>query len=89
MLAARFSGPLSWVMPALAGVFRLDYLTFVRYNTLGVVLGIGQFILLGYFFGTHLASILNWLDRFGLMILGLIVGLSFIAWRYLRSSQLN
>ena len=89
VLAARFSGPLSWVMPALAGVFRLDYLTFVRYNTLGVVLGIGQFILLGYFFGTHLASILNWLDRFGLMILGLIVGLSFIAWRYLRSSQLN
>jgi membrane-associated protein len=59
VLAARFSGPLSWVMPALAGVFRLHYITFLRFNSLGVVLGIGQFILLGYFFGTHLESILN------------------------------
>ena len=89
VLAARFSGPLSWVMPALAGVFRLHYITFLRFNSLGVVLGIGQFILLGYFFGTHLESILNWLDRFGLLILVLVVGLSLIAWRFIRIFQTN
>jgi membrane-associated protein len=76
-------------MPALAGVFRLHYITFLRFNSLGVVLGIGQFILLGYFFGTHLESILNWLDRFGLLILVLVVGLSLIAWRFIRIFQTN
>jgi len=89
VLAARFSGPLSWVTPALAGVFRLDYPTFLRFNTLGVVLGIGQFILLGYFFGNHLESLLAWLDRYGLLILALILGLSLFAWRYFRTSQAN
>jgi membrane-associated protein len=89
VLAARFSGPLSWVMPALAGVFRLHYSTFLRFNTLGVVLGIGQFILLGYFFGAHLETILDWLDRFGLLSFILIIGLSLIAWRVVRTSQAN
>jgi membrane-associated protein len=87
VLAARFSGPLSWVTPALAGVFRLDYPLFLRFNTLGVVLGIGQFILLGYFFGSNLESLLAWLDRFGLLILVMIIGLSFVGWRFFRTSK--
>jgi len=60
VFTARLSGPLSWVMPAMAGAFRLNYATFLRFNTLGVIIGIGQFIVLGYFFGGQLETILAW-----------------------------
>ena len=69
VFAARLSGPLSWVMPAMAGVFRLDYATFLRYNTVGIMIGIGQFIVAGYFFGEYLSLIFEWADRFGSTIL--------------------
>ena len=65
VFAARLSGPLSWVMPAMAGVFHLDYVTFLQYNTLGIMIGIGQFIVVGYFFGEYLPLILELVDRFG------------------------
>ncbi|MET0067686.1 MAG: DedA family protein [Candidatus Thiodiazotropha sp.] len=83
VFAARFSGPLSWVMPALAGVFRLDYRTFARFNALGVALGIGQFILVGYFFGVYMPQILDMLGRYaGWGVFGLVclVGLLWV-WR--------
>lgn len=75
VFAARLSGPLSWVMPAMAGAFRLDYATFLRFNTLGIVVGIGQFIAVGYFFGEYLPSILYFADRFGSTILASLVTL--------------
>jgi membrane-associated protein len=68
IFAARLSGPLSWVMPTMAGVFRLDYATFLGFNTLGIVIGIGQFIVVGYFFGQYLPSILAFADRFSPII---------------------
>lgn len=88
VLIARLSGPLSWVMPAMAGTFRLDYATFLRFNTLGVIVGIGQFILLGYFFGSHMDAILGWLDRFGLLVAaGVFCGVTFMAWRHLDAAR--
>jgi len=54
---ARLAGPLSWVTPALAGAFELDYRTFLAFNTPGVLLGIGAFVLIGYGFGTHLGAL--------------------------------
>jgi membrane-associated protein len=85
---ARLSGPLSWVMPAMAGTFRLNYATFLRFNTLGVILGISQFIVLGYFFGNHLAEILGWLDRYGIIIAaGVFTIATAVAWRYLSASR--
>ncbi len=92
VLAARLSGPLSWVMPAMAGIFHLNYGTFLRFNTLGVILGISQFILLGYFFGSHLTAVLNWLDRFGPMVFVACLGLALLGWFSLsvwRASRLS
>jgi membrane-associated protein len=80
---ARFSGPFSWVVPALAGAFRLNYTTFLRFNTLGVVLGISQFILLGYFFGRHLETILGWLDRYVVVLTITFFLLVLSGWRLL------
>lgn len=85
VFAARLSGPLSWVMPAMAGMFRLNYATFIRFNTLGILIGIGQFIVVGYFFGAYLPSILEYADRFGTTILAflsaLIAAWSWYWWR--------
>ena len=75
VLVARLSGPLSWVMPAMAGVFRLNYGTFLRFNTIGIVIGIGQFMIVGYFFGEYLPLILEWADRFGPAILAFVSAL--------------
>lgn len=82
VFTARLSGPLSWVTPAMAGMFRLNYLTFLRFNTPAVIIGISEFVLAGYFFGNHLDTIRAWLDDSALalalaaaclIVLGLIV----------------
>ena len=64
VFTARLSGPLSWITPALAGIFRLNYLTFLRFNTPAVLIGIGEFVIAGYYFGKHLDAARAWLvDR--------------------------
>lgn len=65
---ARLSGPLSWITPAMAGVFKLNYRVFLRFNTPAVVIGISEFIILGYFFGNYIHIIVDWLHRYGLAI---------------------
>jgi len=70
---ARLCGPFSWFVPALAGVFRLRYQSFLLFNTLGVIIGIGEFLVLGYFFGNNLDSIAIWLTRFGYIPLIMIL----------------
>lgn len=72
---ARLSGPLSWITPALAGIFRLNYGTFVRFNTPAVIIGIGQFILLGYFFGSYIRPITAWLHHYGFAVVFVVLGL--------------
>lgn len=85
VFTARLSGPLSWITPALAGIFRLNYLTFLRFNTPAVIIGISEFIVIGYFFGNHINTILAWLQNYapavGLAVAGLIA-LLFIIRRY-------
>jgi membrane-associated protein len=81
IFAARLSGPLSWVMPAMAGMFRLNYTTFIRFNTPAVILGIGQFIVVGYFFGAYLPTIVEYAERYGTTIFSLLlVSLGLAAW---------
>lgn len=87
---ARLSGPLSWVMPAMAGVFRLDYRVFLRFNTPGIIIGVGEFIVVGYFFGNQLPAILAWLHQASLSItitLTGVLGLSAAYWWYSRASR--
>ncbi len=91
VFAARLSGPLSWVMPAMAGVFRLNYITFLRFNTLGIMIGIGQFIVVGYFFGAYLPSILEYAARFSTTILAFLSALVAVGvwyWRRRRAQAL-
>jgi membrane-associated protein len=88
VFAARLAGPLSWVMPALAGTFRLHYGNFLLFNTLGILLGIGQFIALGYFFGSHMDAILEWLQRSGVTVAAVAAALALgVASGYYRRSD--
>jgi membrane-associated protein len=56
---ARFAGPVSWVTPMLAGGSRLRYATFTVFNTPAVILGIGQFIVIGYLSGRQAGALLH------------------------------
>lgn len=74
---ARFIGPLSWTMPFIAGALKVKYRDFIKYNWPGVILGIGQFIIIGYIFGTSYSTILPILQKnifyFGLIIFLIII----------------
>ncbi|WP_028857045.1 DedA family protein [Psychrilyobacter atlanticus] len=51
---ARFMGPISWITPFISGVYTMNYRKFFFYNFFGVILGIGQFIVVGYFGGEYI-----------------------------------
>lgn len=70
---ARLAGPFSWIVPSLAGAYRMPYPTFTLYNILGVVAGIGQFLLFGYFLGHNLEKLSQWLECSGMLLVVLLL----------------
>ncbi len=88
---ARLSGPLSWVMPAMAGVFRLDYASFLKWNTLGVLVGIGQFIVVGYYFGAYLPALIAYAHSYSAPALAafaaLLAAVLWVQWRRREARQ--
>jgi membrane-associated protein len=73
---ARLCGPCSWVIPAFAGAFKQRYGRFIFFNTFGVIIGIGEFLVLGYLFGNNLGEIMGLIQRFG--VIGPLVIFSFL-----------
>ncbi len=55
----RLLGPLAWITPFVAGIYKLDYKKFFIYDFVGIIIGIGEFIIVGYFFGKHFDEILK------------------------------
>ncbi|MGF1740011.1 LssY C-terminal domain-containing protein [Vibrio profundum] len=45
---ARLLGPIAWVVPFIAGTNKTTWGRFTFYSTIGLVLGIGQFVMWGY-----------------------------------------
>ncbi len=56
---ARLLGPLSWVTPFLSGTLKIKYKDFIKYNLPGVIVGIGIFMVVGYFFGFSYSAVLH------------------------------
>ena len=54
---ARIGGPFSWVTPFLAGMHKVPPKTFYAYNIPGVIVGIGWFLIMGYFFANRYKTI--------------------------------
>lgn len=73
MLRSELAGPFSWFIPTLAGAFQQPYGRFALFNALGVIVGIGEFLVLGYLLGNNLERLSAWLARFGCIPLALAV----------------
>lgn len=73
---ARVAGPFSWVTPFLAGTYRVPYRTFLFYNVPGVLVGIGQFLVIGYFFASNYQRILEFAQQSMLMVVVLVAVLA-------------
>lgn len=72
---ARLLGPVSWVAPFLSGIFKVPYKKFAKYNFLGVVVGIGNFIAIGYLLGFAYLKILQAIKQYYLLIALLIIAI--------------
>ncbi len=70
---ARLLGPLSWVTPFLAGTYQIPYKSFVAYNIPGVLVGISEFLIVGYFFGNQYERILTLLQRYFIVIALIVI----------------
>ncbi len=70
---SRFLGPISWITPFLVGFFKFKYFTFLKYNILGVTLGIGHLVLIGFIFGQNYLSIINYIRNYFFILLFLLI----------------
>ena len=67
---ARLLGPVSWITPFLAGTYNVPYRKFLGYNIAGVTAGIGQFLIIGYFFGSNFDAIFSVIQRDAAVVIG-------------------
>lgn len=81
---ARLSGPFSWITPALAGIFKVPYRQFALYNIPGVLLGIGEYIVIGYFFADNYQQILHFMQKYTVGTIALLF-LLLLGWYRIRS----
>lgn len=58
--ASRLLGPVAWIMPFIAGSYAMRWTTFTLYSTIGLLLGVGQFTLAGFFIGKGIDILPSW-----------------------------
>ena len=84
---ARLLGPLSWITPFLAGAYDIPYRKFLLYNIPGVIVGIGEFLVVGYFFGNRYKEILGFLQKYtalAVAAIGIVILIVYVIKRSLR-----
>ncbi len=61
LLFARLLGPVAWVVPFIAGVHKVEWRRFTLLSSLGLILGVGQFVAWGYLlsYGIEAFPVLN------------------------------
>ena len=83
---ARLIGPFNLITPFLAGIYGISYRDFLKFNLPGILIGVGEFIAIGYFFGTHFETVFLILNRYFFVMLGAIVAFFGVRW-YLKISK--
>ncbi len=48
LMFARLLGPIAWVVPFMAGTAKVNWARFTLFSTVGLILGVGQFVMWGY-----------------------------------------
>lgn len=66
LICSRLLGPLAWVTPFVAGTLKVNWLRFTLCSSLGLILGVGQFIVMGYLIS---AGIHTWLPLDNVIII--------------------
>jgi membrane-associated protein len=82
----RFTAFLRAVMPALAGMSRMNYRRFLIANAAGAIIWGVTFTLLGYFAGTALARIENYASWVGLAVLIAMIAF-FVIFHFVKKSR--
>jgi membrane-associated protein len=84
VFGARFVGPLRALVPLVAGTSGMTYRRFVPWNALASIAWVSLVVVLGAVFGETVASTI---DRFGLVVAGLLVAAALGLWiRHRRRS---
>lgn len=80
----RFLGPVSWITPFIAGIFKLNYKTFTIFEIPAVILGIGQFLIVGYLFGANYKILLLLIQQYILIIIFVAICSTILLYYYRR-----
>jgi membrane-associated protein len=83
---ARLLGPLSWITPFLAGTYKIPRKTFFKYNIPAVIVGIGEFLVAGYFFGSNYKAALHFIQKEVSTILGVVLFLIALYYIIIRNN---
>ncbi|NOX15717.1 MAG: hypothetical protein GXP61_06800 [Epsilonproteobacteria bacterium] len=83
----RLLGPISWITPFVVGAYKLEYRKFLPYEIMGVTIGIGQFIIVGYFFGRHFDVVLKIIETYVFILLFFLI-LVFILYFFLKKKRI-
>jgi membrane-associated protein len=68
VFVGRLLGPIAWITPVFAGAYGMKYKTFIKYNVPGVLIGVGELIAVGYFFGNRYQVALWLIERYSILI---------------------
>ncbi len=84
LMVAKFIPGVSAIATPMAGINGLSRARFLGYNSIGILLWVGSFKLLGYLFSDQLTQISSSLAKFGGALLSVIIGglAAYIAWKY-------
>ena len=83
----RLLGPVSWITPFVVGTYKLEYRKFLPYEIMGALIGIGQFIIVGYFFGRHFDFVLQVIETYIFVLIFLFIIL-FLLYYYLKRKKI-
>ena len=90
MAFARLLGPVAWVVPFVAGSHKIGWGRFTFYSSIGLVLGVGQFILWGYLLaaGVSQLSLLSVVEQFiqqhHILTIILVVVMAFVVGKWIH-----
>ena len=83
----RLLGPVSWITPFIVGTYKLEYRKFLPYEIMGVLIGIGQFIIVGYLFGRHFELVLQVVETY-IFVLIFVFIILFLLYYYLKKKKI-
>jgi len=84
LLIARFIPGFNAIAPPLAGVFRMNFLSFLFYDSLGAVIWVGVFVGFGYLFRDQIEDLILYAQRTGIFLAVILIGILavFLFWKY-------